>query len=119
MPFEPGSLHHVVLNTAGKAPLLTGKCLHIAEHAVETLQRRFPGLKVARKAFRPDTVLFLLDFSRCDEDIGRVVQSYKTEVRKLSSQVGFKGEHFWQREHDEKVVESREEFESLRALWNL
>jgi len=118
MSFEQGSLHLVVLRTAEGEPFLTGDILRIAQHAVDSLASRYPGLRVTGRAFRDNAVSLLLDFSRCDEDTARVVQSYKTEVRRLSTRKGFKKEHFWQREYVEKTVESQEERAALLVEWN-
>lgn len=113
--FNDGSLHYVSLTTVDRRPLLAGEILHIAEHALESLPRRFPGLKVAGKRLNPDSLLLLLDFSRCDEDVTRVVQSYKTEVRKLASHAGFEGQHFWQREYEEGPIGDLKEWEALKT----
>lgn len=116
---DPESLHYVALTTNAREPLLAGEILRIAERAVDALPRRYPGLRVAASAFRPDAVFLLLDFSRCDSDVPRVVQSYKTEVRKLASQAGFTGEHFWQRAYEEGTVTDPEHGEDLKTGWNL
>ncbi len=111
-------MHLVVLRTAGGEALLTGEIRHIAEHAFQTLERRYPGLQVTGFSLLPHQASFLLDFSRCDEDTARVVQFYKTEVRKLAAQKGFAAEHFWQREHEEKNVENQTELDAIRERWN-
>jgi len=108
----------VALKTAEGASL-AGDILRVARYALSSLERRYPGLKVVDSFFTPDSASFLLDFSRCDEDVSRVVQSYKTEVRKLASREGFQGGHFWQREYSENTLESPQEMEALMAEWNL
>jgi hypothetical protein len=117
--FVPGALHLVVLGTAGGDARLEGAVLREARHALDSLARRFPGLKVAGASFTPSTASLLLDFSRCDEDTPRVVQSYKTEVRKLAAREGFSGVHFWRREFEERTVETQAEWDALKAAWNL
>ncbi len=118
MSFDPCSIHHVVLRTAEGASL-TGDILRVAQHALDALPRRYPGLRVAGSFFAPDTLSLLLDFSRCDEDVSRAVQSFKTEVRKLAGKEGFKGVHFWRREYEEKAVESEQEMRNILSGWNL
>ena len=118
MTFDPCSVHSVVFRTAEGASL-AGDILRVARYALSSLERRYPGLKVAGSSFTPDALSLLLDFSRCDEDVSRVVQSYKTEVRKLAAREGFQGGHFWQREYSEKTLESSQEMEALMAEWNL
>jgi hypothetical protein len=49
-------------------------------------------------------VELLLDFQRIDEDVLRVVQSFKTEVKNLAKKKGFEGDSFWQWQFDDEWI---------------
>lgn len=106
----------MALKTA-EGVFLAGDFLHVAKHALDSLERRYPGLKVIASSFESDSASLLLDFSRCDEDLGRVIQSYKNEVRKLAMPLGFSGRHFWHREYEERQPETEAEIDALRSKW--
>jgi REP element-mobilizing transposase RayT len=97
-----GSRHHLVLFTAGKKPLLTGNLRAMVEQGFKTLPRRFPGLKVLEQAIHPDRVEMVLDLHRLDEDLARIVQSFKSEVKNLAKKEGFTQHDLWQWTHEEK-----------------
>ncbi len=98
------SLHHVVIYIAERKPLLEGELKTIAEHGLRKLPTRFPGLKMIGFAIHPDRVELLLDFQRIDEDVLRVVQSFKAEVKNLAKKKGFEGDSLWQWPYDDDWV---------------
>jgi hypothetical protein len=91
------SLHRVVLHTASRKLILAGPFLAFLESAFKNLSARYPGLKVVERSIYPDRVEMLLDFQRLDEDLLRVVQSFKSEVKNLARKGGFKGGNLWER----------------------
>jgi hypothetical protein len=52
----------------------------------------------------PDRVELLLDFQRIDEDVLRVVQSLKAEVKNLAKKKGFDGNSLWQWQYDDEWI---------------
>lgn len=94
-------MYSLTLFTAKREPLLQGELHRLAEHALEALPARYPGLKVVRQVIHPDRVELKLDFSRLDEDVQRVVQSFKSEVKNLARRKNLSGENLWQWGHQE------------------
>lgn len=58
------------------------------EQALRSLPGRYPGLKVVGSEVRADGMDLVLDLGRLDEDLQRVVQSFKNEAKKLSKPQG-------------------------------
>ncbi len=52
----------------------------------------------------PNRVEMLLDFQRLDEDVLRVVQSFKSEVRNLARKKGLADDHLWQWNYEDNWV---------------
>jgi len=107
--FPSDSLHYAKLTLGPQAPELTGEAAHLAGWALKNLEGRFPGLKVVRSLVGAREVRLLLDFNRLDEDLLRVLQSYKSEVRNLLKKKGFSGEHLWQWNYEECWVATPED----------
>ena len=96
------SRHHVVLFTVGQKPLLVDGLRRMAEQSFKTLPRRFPGLRILDHSIHPDRVEMTLDLHRLDEDLARIVQSFKSEVKNLAKKEGFDQHNLWQWTHEEK-----------------
>ncbi len=103
MPQTSESKYFITVYTDKKKPLLEGPLKGLAEKGLKRLTQRFPGLRISRQAFFPERVEFLLDFARLDEDLPRVVQFFKFEVKDQAKKKGFQGESLWQWNYD--VVE--------------
>lgn len=91
-----GSLHRIVLHTAGRKPLLAGDLRQRAEWAVRNLPARFPGLRLGPCRVEADGVELILDLGRLDEDVQRVVQSFKAEVKGLAKREGLPDGALWE-----------------------
>ena len=89
-------LHRLVLFTTKREPLLIGELNRLSHHALKALPARFPGLKITRQAIHPDRVEVELDLSHLDEDVQRIVQSFKSEVKALARRKNLSGENLWQ-----------------------
>jgi hypothetical protein len=92
----------VTLYTTGREPVLTGALKALAEYGLKQLPARYPGLRVLEGEVLPDRVRLALDFRRLDEDLLRVVQSYKSEVKNLAKKKGLSGDSLWQWAYDEE-----------------
>ena len=92
----------VTLYTLGQKPLLEGKLRHIIDQALRTLPKRYPGLKIVSHAVFPDRVEMVLDLQRLDEDLTRIVQSFKSDVKGLAKKAGFTQHALWQWSYEEK-----------------
>lgn len=114
--FSSHSLHYAVLSTAGQKPLLEGELKRLAEWGLKNLPTRFPGLKVVKSSVRADEVRLLLDFQRLDEDLLRVLQSYKSEVKNLAKRKGFPDDNLWQWNYVERWVSTPEEWAEIQAF---
>ena len=101
MSYFSESLHKVTLHTAHQEPFLEGPLRRLAEVALKNLSARYPGLKVVEWSIQPNRVEMLLDFQRLDEDVMRVVQSFKLEVKNLARKRGFEGDALWQWNYEE------------------
>ncbi len=99
---DPDAMHRVVLYTAQRQPLLQGEALGHVEAAFRNLPRRYPGLRIVAHEVHPDRVEMDLDFQRLDEDMLRVVQSFKSEVKYLAQKKRLNSAHFWQWTYEEK-----------------
>ncbi len=104
MTYHSDALHQITLHTNNQKPHLTGEIRAFVEVAVRNLPVRYPGLKVVHSTIHPDRVELLLDFHRLDEDVTRVLQSFKSEVRNLSKRKGFSENHLWQWNYEEKMI---------------
>jgi hypothetical protein len=100
--FDP--LHRVVLFTASRKPFLEGNLRVFVEQGLKSLPRRFPGLKITETAIHTDRVELVLDLQRLDEDLTRILLSFKTEVKNLAQKDGFKEPTLWQWNHDEVEI---------------
>jgi hypothetical protein len=96
MAHSPDALHRITLFTAKREPLLQGELHRLAQHALKVLPSRYPGLRIVGQSIQPDRVELELDFSRLDEDVQRVVQSFKLEVKNIARRKNLSGENFWQ-----------------------
>lgn len=94
--------HRVVLYTQDKKPLLVEELKTWTEQGLRHLPSRFPGLKIVESAIEPDRVRMTLDFQRIDEDLVRVLQTFKAEVKNIAKKKGFRGESLWQWQYDEE-----------------
>jgi hypothetical protein len=101
VPYHSDALHHVVLYTTQNQPVLMGELKALTELGVRNLTARFPGLKIIASQVHPDRVEMTLDFNRIDEDILRVVQSLKSEVKNFAKKKGFEGDSLWQWQYDD------------------
>ena len=100
------SLHHLTLFTYGRKPLLEGELRRWVEQCFKTLPGRYPGLKLVRQAVHADRVEMVLDLHRLDEDLPRIVQSFKTEARVLARKNGFDFPSLWEWSYEEKEASS-------------
>ena len=106
MAFFSGASHEITLYTAGLKPLLVDDFRLLAEKGIQNLPVRYPGLKVTRHAVHPNRVEMVLDFHRLDEDVLRVLQSFKSEVKNLAKKKGLTEKRLWQWNYEEKMLES-------------
>jgi hypothetical protein len=93
------------LYTSQRKPLLKGEVLPLVHLGIRNLERRFPGLKVVTSAVTPEKVELVLDFKRLDDDLLRVLQSFKSEVKSLGKKKGLQEDPLWQWQYDEEPVE--------------
>lgn len=105
------ALHRITLHTAGQKPFLEGALRPLAEVALRNLSARYPGLKVVKGSIQPNRVEMLLDFQKLDEDVLRVVQSFKSEVKNLARKKGFEGDSLWQWNYEEEWIAEKKEQE--------
>ena len=94
--------HRVVLYTQDHKPLLDGTLKTWVEQGLRHLPHRFPGLKITESRIEPDRVHMTLDFQRIDEDLVRVLQTFKSEVKNIAKKKGFEGDSLWQWQFDEE-----------------
>jgi hypothetical protein len=100
------SQHRIILYTTRRQPLLEGELKALTEHGIRNLSTRYPGLKIVESVIHPDRVELLLDFQRLDEDVLRVVQSLKSEVKNLAKKKGFEGDSLWQWQYDDHGIDT-------------
>jgi hypothetical protein len=96
------SIHSLVIYTLGKKPLLGESLAPQAERSFKFLTGRFPGLKILSHAVHPDRVEMVLDLHRLDEDLVRIVQTLKTEIKAQARKDGYSEDYFWQWGFEEK-----------------
>lgn len=101
-PQDPDTLHRVVLYTDHRKPLLEGEARGFAQVALKNLPYRYPGLRIVDHEIHPDRVEMTLDFQRLDEDLRRVVQSFKSEVKNLARKKHLNSDSFWQWTYEEQ-----------------
>jgi hypothetical protein len=104
MTYFSDSLHHLVLHINGRKPRIAGELKGLVEQGIRTLPVRYPGLQVVHQAVYPDRVELLLDFQRLDEDVLRVAQSFKSEVKNLAKKKGFIEEPLWQWNYEDHWI---------------
>jgi hypothetical protein len=104
MALHSDSLHRIVIYITEKKPIIEGDLKALTEVGLRNLPTRFPGLKLVESKICPDRVELLLDFQRLDEDVLRVVQSFKSEVKNLAKKKGFEGDTLWQWQFDDEWV---------------
>lgn len=102
MKDELDSIHQVSLFTASRKPFLEGNLRVFVEQGLKSLPRRFPGLRIKEYSIHPDRVEMVLDLHRLDEDLARIVQSFKSEVKNLAKKEGLSQHSLWQWTHEEK-----------------
>jgi hypothetical protein len=84
MGHEGEGVHRVLLRTL-EGDSLAGKDEREAlEQALRALSARYPGLRVAGCRVLSEGVELTLDLGRLDEDLQRIAQSFKNEVKKLA-----------------------------------
>jgi hypothetical protein len=111
------SLHHLVLYIAEKKPLIEGELKGLVEQGLRTLPVRYPGLKIAGQALFPDRVEMLLDFSRLDEDVLRVAQSFKSEVKHLAKKRGIAEDPLWQWNYEDRPLLTPAQLAEVEKGW--
>jgi hypothetical protein len=104
MTLYSDSFHQIVIYVTERKPLLEGELKTLTDHGIRKLPIRFPGLKLVEYTIYPDRVELLLDFQRIDEDVLRVVQSLKSEVKNLGKKSGFQGDSLWQWQFDDEWI---------------
>ncbi len=106
MDYHSDSMVKATLHTSQKKPLLVGGFLHLVQQGIRNLERRFPGLKVVASNVTPEKVEMVLDFKRLDDDLLRVLQSFKSEVKTLGKKKGLKEDLLWQWQYEEEALET-------------
>ena len=100
-------VHPITLYIAGREPLLEGDLKRLALQALKTLPRHYPGLKILQQEIHPDRVELVLDFNRLDEDVSRVVLSFKSEVRNLARRKALSKDYLWNWGYEESGLSGR------------
>ncbi len=103
--YHSDSMAKAILHTSQKKPLLTSEILPLVQQGIRNLERRFPGLKVVASVVTSEKVELVLDFKRLDDDLLRVLQSFKSEVKTLGKKKGLKEDSFWQWQYEEETLE--------------
>lgn len=98
------NFHHITLYTNGQEPLLEGGLRRMVEQCFKTLPGRYPGLKLVRHQVYPNRVEMVLDLNRLDEDLLRIIQSFKSEVKGLAKKEGHSLHSLWQWSYKEREV---------------
>lgn len=107
------SLHHVTLHTTERKPLLEGNLCRMVEQCFKSLPGRYPGLKLLRHWVYSNRVEMLLDLHRLDEDLLRIIQSFKSEVKGLAKKDGHSLHSLWQWAYEEREINTQEEYLKL------
>jgi len=102
--YHSDALHQITLYTSHQRPVLEGELRHIAEVGLRNLPVRYPGLKIVRQEIHPNRVEMTLDFQRLDEDVLRVLQSFKSEVRNLAKKKALADDHLWQWNYEDQWI---------------
>ncbi len=105
MEYFSDSMVKATLYTSQKKPFLVGEIPTLVQWGIRNLERRFPGLKVVVSTVYPERVEMVLDFKRLDDDLLRVLQSFKSEMKNLAKKKGLHEDPLWQWQYDEKMVE--------------
>jgi hypothetical protein len=79
------------------------------EQCFKSLSGRYPGLKLVYRQVYPDRVEMVLDLHRLDEDLPRIIQSFKSEVKGLAKKEGYSPHSLWQWSYEEKEIRDSEE----------
>jgi hypothetical protein len=108
LSFSHDPAYRVILHTVDHKPLLEGKLRGMVEQAFKNLSGRYPGLKVVSHSIYPDRVEMVLDLQRLDEDLPRILQSFKSEVKGLAKKEGFSLHTLWQWTYEEEEVNLKE-----------
>jgi REP element-mobilizing transposase RayT len=108
--FHSDSLYHVTLYTLGRKPLLEGEVPGWVGQALRNLPGRYPGLKVLAFQIHPDRVEMALDLHRLDEDLARILQTFKAEVKGLVRKKGSGIASFWEWAYHEREILGTEIF---------
>ncbi len=98
------SLYEITLYTTERKPLLEGNLRRMVEQGLRSLPGRYPGLKIPRHTIHPDRVEMVLDLNRLDEDLARILQSFKSEVKGLAQKEGHTLHTLWQWAYEEREV---------------
>jgi len=106
MDYHSDSMVKATLYTSQKKPFLTGEIPILIQWGIRNLERRFPGLKVVSSTVYPERVEMVLDFKRLDDDLLRVLQSFKSEVKNLAKKKGLDEDPLWQWQYDEEIMET-------------
>jgi hypothetical protein len=96
------SVHSLAIYTLGRKPLLNESLAAKAERSFKFLTGRFLGLKILSHAVHPDRVELVLDLHRLDEDLVRIVQTLKAEIKALARKDGYREDYVWQWGFEEK-----------------
>lgn len=113
MTYYSDSLHHITLHTTEHKPLLEGNLLRMVGQCFKSLPGRYPGLKLVRHWVYPNRVEMLLDLRRLDEDLPRIIQSFKSEVKGLAKKEGHSLHSLWQWSYEEREIRTHEEYLKL------
>jgi hypothetical protein len=104
--YHSDALHQITLYTDHQKPFLEGVLRTLTEYGLRNLPARYPGLKIVNHAIHPNRVEILLDFQRLDEDVLRVVQSFKSEVKNLARKKGFAEDSLWQWNYEDQWIQT-------------
>lgn len=113
MSHYSGNLYHIILHTTERKPLLEGNLRRMVEQSFKSLPGRYPGLKLIRHWVYPNRVEMLLDLHRLDEDLLRIIQSFKSEVKGLAKKEGPSLHTLWQWSYEEREVHSQDDYSKL------
>ncbi len=104
MSSSDDSRYEITLYTTERKPLLEGNLRGMVEQGLRSLPGRYPGLKILRHTVHPDRVEMVLDLNRLDEDLARILQSFKSEVKGLAKKEGHTLHTLWQWAYEEKQL---------------
>ena len=95
-------LHQVTLCLASEEAVQGSHLRDFVPLALKNLKGRYPGLKIPQHQIHADRIEILFDLHRLDEDLPRMVQSFKSEVKNLARKNGFSHPIFWRWTYDEQ-----------------